>query len=60
MHLVTNFPKFGLDIRDEAGAAALMSGEMSITNSLFFNNGDEGDADDLAVLKMAIRMMTHL
>lgn len=46
--LVTGFPRFGLDIRDDAGGAAIMSGEMSITNSLFFNNGDDGAADDLA------------
>lgn len=46
--LVTNFPKFGLDIRDEPAVAALMSGEMTITNSLFFNNGEEGIEDDLA------------
>jgi hypothetical protein len=46
--LVTGFPRFGLDIRGDAGAAAILSGEMSITNSLFFNNGNDGPTDDLA------------
>ena len=46
--LVTGFPKFGLDIRDDASAAGVMSGELTVSNSLFFDNGDAGAADDLA------------
>lgn len=46
--IVTNFPQFGLDIRSEASAAALMNGDTRITNSIFAKNGAPGDADDLA------------
>ncbi len=46
--IVTGFPKFGIDIRDEAGANGATNGDLVVNNSLFFNNGDEGIDDDLA------------